>query len=125
MENEAKCLQGFVTLALNTYYIAFIQNMTVIISNSVTRTLCPTTTYRTRAYPKKYETSLQKSTVLRHIYVHILWFCGLPKVICLCDLKMEAIMSVSNPLQCLKWSDVHKTWPGFQAASKLDTERGR
>ena len=29
MENEAKCLQGFVTLALNTYYIAFIQNMTV------------------------------------------------------------------------------------------------
>lgn len=109
MENEAKCLQGFVALALNTYYIAFIQNMTVIISNSVTRTLCPTTTYRTRAYPKKYETSLQKSTVLRHIYVHILWFYGLPKVIWFSDLKMEAIMSVSNPSQCLKWSDVHKT----------------
>ena len=127
MENEAKCLQGFVTLALNTYYIALIQNMTVQSYQIQLHALFVQQlhTYRTRANPKKYETSLQKSTVLRHIYVYILWFCGLPKVICFCDLKMEAIMSVSNPLQCLKWSDVNKTWPGFQAASKLDTERGR
>ena len=119
MENEAKCLQGFVTLALNTYYIAFIQNTTVIISLFVQQLRIDSSML------KKSEASLQKSSVPRHIYVHILWFCGLPKVIWFGYLKMEAIMSVSNPLQCLKWSDCNKTWPGFQAASKLDTERGR